>query len=94
MRQKGKTLEVTAHGRTGKSALETAAGGFARMLSTEADLSEFHESVADDASLSWIPEKRAGRLLRSPTVFEDLVKTICTTNCSWSLTRSMVSNIV
>lgn len=44
--------------------------------------------------LAWVRERRAGRLLRSPTVFEDLVKTICTTNCSWSLTKKMVSNLV
>lgn len=33
-------------------------------------------------------------MLRSATVFEDLVKTMCTTNCSWALTKSMVSNLV
>jgi N-glycosylase/DNA lyase len=33
-------------------------------------------------------------MLRSPTVFEDLVKTICTTNCSWALTKKMVSGLV
>jgi N-glycosylase/DNA lyase len=36
----------------------------------------------------------AGRLLRSPTVFEDVVKTICTTNCTWSATVRMVSSLV
>lgn len=36
----------------------------------------------------------AGRLLRAPTVFEDLVKLICTTNCTWSLTRVMVTAMV
>ena len=36
----------------------------------------------------------AGRMLRSPTVFEDLVKMICTTNCSWSLTEKMVTGLV
>jgi 3-methyladenine DNA glycosylase/8-oxoguanine DNA glycosylase len=36
----------------------------------------------------------AGRLLRSPTVFEDVVKTICTTNCAWSATVRMVSALV
>jgi 3-methyladenine DNA glycosylase/8-oxoguanine DNA glycosylase len=39
-------------------------------------------------------DRGLGRLLRSPTVFEDAVKTLCTTNCSWSLTRSMVSRLV
>src|SRR5262249_11158505 len=36
----------------------------------------------------------AGRLMRSPTVFEDLVKTMCTTNCSWALTKKMLVNMV
>ena len=33
-------------------------------------------------------------MLRSPTVFEDVVKTICTTNCAWSATVRMVNAIV
>jgi 3-methyladenine DNA glycosylase/8-oxoguanine DNA glycosylase len=35
-----------------------------------------------------------GRLLRSPTLFEDIVKTICTTNIHWGGTKSMVGNLV
>jgi N-glycosylase/DNA lyase len=44
--------------------------------------------------LAWISENNAGRLLRSQTVFEDLVKTVCTTNCSWALTKKMTANLV
>jgi N-glycosylase/DNA lyase len=33
-------------------------------------------------------------MLRSPGVFEDAVKMICTTNCTWGLTTLMVSNLV
>jgi N-glycosylase/DNA lyase len=33
-------------------------------------------------------------MIRSPSVWEDVVKTICTTNCSWSLTRTMVTALV
>jgi N-glycosylase/DNA lyase len=44
--------------------------------------------------LSWAAARGAGRLLRSPTVFEDLVKMLCTTNCSWALTRTMARNLV
>jgi N-glycosylase/DNA lyase len=33
-------------------------------------------------------------MVQSPTVFEDVVKTICTTNCAWSATERMVSAIV
>jgi N-glycosylase/DNA lyase len=32
--------------------------------------------------------------MRSPSVFEDLVKTICTTNCAWSATVRMISALV
>jgi 3-methyladenine DNA glycosylase/8-oxoguanine DNA glycosylase len=39
-------------------------------------------------------DRGLGRLLRSPTVFEDAVKTLCTTNCSWSLTRAMTTRLV
>lgn len=35
-----------------------------------------------------------GHLMRCPTVFEDLVKTICTTNTTWSGTKRMIHNIV
>jgi len=57
------------------------------------DLSSFHHSIASDPAYGWIAQRRAGRLLRSPTVFEDLVKMICTTNCSWALTTAMVRNL-
>jgi len=33
-------------------------------------------------------------MLRSPTVFEDVVKTVCTTNCAWSATVRMVDALV
>jgi N-glycosylase/DNA lyase len=58
------------------------------------DLGEFYENFCVDNELNWVRARGAGRLLRSPTVFEDLVKTMCTTNCSWALTRKMVSNLV
>jgi len=64
------------------------------LLRLDDDLSGLYEAVSGNARLNWVTKRKAGRLLRSPTVFEDLVKTICTTNCSWSLTKSMVSNMV
>ncbi len=64
------------------------------ILRLDEDLSEFYSAISGTERLRWVSQRRAGRLLRSPTVFEDLVKTICTTNCSWGLTKSMVSNLV
>ena len=33
-------------------------------------------------------------MLRSPTVFEDVIKTVCTTNCAWSATVRMTTALV
>jgi len=64
------------------------------ILRFDEDLSKFYKILKSEKRLKWIAAQSAGRLLRSPTVFEDLVKTICTTNCSWSLTKIMVKNLV
>jgi len=64
------------------------------ILRIDEEFSAFYKHTDKQKHLRWIAEKKAGRLLRSPTVFEDLVKTICTTNCSWALTKKMVSNLV
>ena len=63
------------------------------MLRLDEDLSSFYERASEDPDLAWAAEG-AGRMLRSPTVFEDLVKTICTTNCTWSATLRMVNALV
>jgi len=68
--------------------------GIRHILRLDEDMSEFYAALKPDARFAWIAEANAGRLLRSPTVWEDLVKTICTTNCSWSLTKKMVENLV
>jgi 3-methyladenine DNA glycosylase/8-oxoguanine DNA glycosylase len=64
------------------------------LLRLDDDMKAFYESVAEDAEFGWIAQTGAGRLLRSPSVFEDLVKTVCTTNCSWALTDKMVKALV
>lgn len=63
------------------------------MLRLDEDLSEFHRLCAGDPVLRKVARRSCGRLLRSPTVFEDVVKTICTTNCSWGNTKLMVTRL-
>ena len=58
------------------------------------DFTEFHAEARRYPRYRWIARTGTGRLLRSPTVFEDVVKTLCTTNCTWALTTIMVSNLV
>jgi 3-methyladenine DNA glycosylase/8-oxoguanine DNA glycosylase len=64
-----------------------------RILNLDEDLSEFYALVSDDPDLSWAAAG-AGRMLQTPTVFEAVVKTICTTNVAWSATVRMVNALV
>ena len=57
------------------------------------EMSEFYAEAHHLQRFRWIPKAGAGRMLRAPTVFEDVVKMICTTNCSWSLTEVMIQNL-
>lgn len=64
------------------------------VLRLDDDLQGFYRLTKKEKRLAWVARLAGGRLLRSPTVFEDLVKTLCTTNCSWALTKIMVRNLV
>ena len=64
------------------------------ILRLDDDLAPFYLATGAVPEFEWIGKQGAGRMLRSPTVFEDLVKMICTTNCSWSLTEKMVTGLV
>ena len=83
------TLPVARGARTvritesdGQLRIEAVAGSFdqrltetvAHMFRLDEDLSGFYTLVREDADLSWCA-LGAGRMLRAPTVFEDVVKT-------------------
>ncbi|MFN2595501.1 MAG: DNA-3-methyladenine glycosylase [Actinomycetota bacterium] len=63
------------------------------ILALDRDMSDFYEVASQDPDLSWAATG-AGRMIRSATVYEDVVKTICTTNCAWSGTERMVGALV
>lgn len=65
-----------------------------RVLNLKADLSSFHSSCAGDPRFAWIARRGAGRILRAPALFEDAVKVLATTNCTWGLTKLMVKNLI
>ncbi|MEK6274117.1 MAG: Fe-S cluster assembly protein HesB [Actinomycetota bacterium] len=77
----------------GKADMEELRSSVSRVLRLDEDLSPFYAAAAADPDLSWAVAG-AGRMIRSPTVFEEVVKTICTTNCAWSATVRMVSALV
>lgn len=74
---------------------EAIRGVVRRMLRLDEDLSEFHRRCRERGGRwSRIADEGLGRLLRSPTLFEDAVKTICTTNVQWGGTKRMVRELV
>ena len=103
------TLEVTlpsgrgartvrvSEGRRGHARVEGATKAvlaqLRHMFRLDEDLSGFYAVAREDPQLEWAAVG-AGRMLRSPTVFEDVVKTICTTNCAWGGTVRMVTALV
>ena len=103
------TLEVTLPSGRGARTVRVSQGrrGFAsvegatkpivaqlrHMLRLDEDLSAFYAVASADPDLAWVASG-AGRMLRTPTVFEDVVKTICTTNVAWGGTVRMVTALV
>jgi N-glycosylase/DNA lyase len=63
------------------------------MLNLDEDLSGFHAMIEGHPDLGWAAEMGVGRSIRCPTVFEDVVKTICTTNASWGLTKGITRRL-
>ena len=95
-RGKGHRVAVTVTsprplGGGGRRSVERQLRGCLRM---EEDLRPFHARARRLPGYRWIARSKSGRLLRAPTVFEDVVKMICTTNCTWALTRIMVANLL
>jgi 3-methyladenine DNA glycosylase/8-oxoguanine DNA glycosylase len=79
--------------RPGRRATEHLIRTVGHILRLDEDLSGFYALAARDPELAWVTAG-AGRMIQSPTVFEDVVKTIATTNCSWALTQRMVGALV
>jgi 3-methyladenine DNA glycosylase/8-oxoguanine DNA glycosylase len=99
LRVGGRVVEVAMHEDDGRLLVASASSlrarertsvqmTVARMFRVYDDLSPFYAQIAGDAVLGWAV-CGAGRILASPSVFEDVIKTICTTNCTWASTVRM-----
>lgn len=64
------------------------------ILKLDTDLAPFYQLAASRQELWQKLKPGRGRLLRSPTLFEDVLKTICTTNINWPQTVAMVERLV
>lgn len=64
------------------------------MLGLDQDFSDFYAAASGEPKLARAEAQAMGRVLRSPTLFEDTVKTIATTNTTWGGTIRMVDALV
>jgi 3-methyladenine DNA glycosylase/8-oxoguanine DNA glycosylase len=64
------------------------------MLNLGQSFAPFYTLTREEPGLNHVEEQALGRILRSPTVFEDTVKTILTTNTTWAGTIRMVEALV
>ena len=84
------TTDAKPDSRLEKIIVHSARGIF----SFDRDLAPFYASLEHEADFAWMVQRRAGRMLCAPTFFEDVVKMILTTNCSWALTTRMCVNLI
>jgi N-glycosylase/DNA lyase len=64
-----------------------------RMFRLDEDYDEFYELASKSDNFSWVLKFCAGRMLRCGNLWEDMVKMLCTTNCTWRLTQIMTENL-
>ncbi len=64
------------------------------MLRLDEDLSPFYALCAARGEPWAAAGAGLGRMLRSPTLFEDVVKTLATTNTQWGGTKRMIASLV
>src|SRR5882762_5824538 len=87
-------LKINTASRLTKTAERAIVADVRHMFRLDDDLTAFYQAMSIEPDFEWIVHEGAGRLIRAPTVFEDLVKMICTTNCSWAMTDKMVTSLV
>jgi 3-methyladenine DNA glycosylase/8-oxoguanine DNA glycosylase len=95
MRANNSLLNITCENgvRLTKTEKERIKNHVRSILRIDESLDEFYTLCRKELHLRWVPKRRAGRMLRSPSVFEDVVKMLFTTNCSWSLTKIQTNHL-
>jgi len=64
------------------------------MFGLDMDFSDFYVASSHEPKLARAKKQALGRVLRSPTLFEDVIKTVFTTNTLWAATRNMTRKLV
>ncbi len=87
-------IEVSHSGKLSAGQEQEIVAAVAHMFRVDENFTEFYK-LCKKQGRRWKNLSRGlGRLLRSPGLFEDVVKTICTTNIQWGGTKRMVTALV
>ncbi len=87
-------IRVTAGGAFSAAERSEVKAKVAWMFGLDMDFSAFYSLARREPKLSRAKARAQGRVLRCPTLFEDVVKTILTTNTLWGATKRMTANLV
>lgn len=90
----GDGVLVETPGRLTKLEQREVAARVAWMLMLDADFAEFYALADREPKLRHCRAKAQGRYLRSPALWEDVVKVMMTTNIQWGGTKRLVSALV
>jgi 3-methyladenine DNA glycosylase/8-oxoguanine DNA glycosylase len=87
-------LSVSAPGRLSKGERAELAAQMDWMFNLGADFSAFYALAEAEPRLAHVRRDAHGRFLRSPALFEDVVKVMLTTNIQWAGTRRLAAALV
>ena len=87
-------VNVDTPGRFSKAEREESARKVKWMLALDQDFTLFYKVARLEPKLRHVRKLARGRVLRSPTFFEDVLKTILTTNTLWAATKRMNLNLI
>ncbi|BCX02968.1 MAG: hypothetical protein KatS3mg053_0906 [Candidatus Roseilinea sp.] len=93
-RGEGDGLVVETQGRLTARQRDDTARKAGWMFALDADFGPFYARADAEPRLAHCRTKAYGRLLRSPTMWEDVVKVMLTTNIQWSGTKRLVNALV
>ena len=87
-------ISVEIKGRPGKAEQNEIAEKLTWMFGLDQDFKNFYKTARNEPKLRSAQKRARGRVLRSPTFFEDVLKTILTTNTLWAATKRMNLNLI
>lgn len=97
--RRGPSLNVTIDTDTGDgrpiedTVVEPILGRLRVTLGLDRDLSEFYALCGEHPALSVIPRIGAGRLIRSASMTENILKALCSTNVNWTQAVKMINRL-